>query len=172
MQVLKAPNEVLRTKLRPVKKINPGLLQTLKEMTKLAKSFHDPDGVGLAANQVGLEERFFVAKMGPKFHSFINPQVLSLSKKTKKYFEGCLSIPNYWGQVKRSVQIKVSFQNETGKTVTKTLKGIPAWIFQHEVDHLDGKLFPDRVLQQNGRFFKFTGKDEKTGEDIFEEVSL
>lgn len=172
MEVVKAPDPRLRVKLKPVRKIKPTLLQTLRGMIRLTKSFHDPDGVGLAANQIGLEERFFVAKMGLKFQSFINPQVLIFSKRQKKYFEGCLSIPSYWGEVKRSTQITVTFTDETGQTITKTLKGVPAWIFQHEIDHLDGKLFPDRVLEQQGRFFKFTGKDEKTGEDIFEEVSL
>lgn len=172
MQVVIAPSEALRIKTKPVKKINQVLLQTLKEMIKLTKSFHDPEGVGLASTQVGLKERFFIAKNGQKFQAFINPQILSSGKKSKKYFEGCLSIPNYWGEVNRAAQIKVSFQDEEGQTVTKTLTGVPAWIFQHEIDHLDGKLFPDRVLQQQGRFFKFTGKDEKTNEDTFAEVSL
>lgn len=172
MKVAIAPNEVLRTKLKPVKKVSLALLQTLKEMVKLAKSFHDPEGVGLAANQVGLTERFFVAKNNQKFHFFINPQILKAGKRTQKYFEGCLSIPNYWGEVKRATQIKVSYLDENNQTVTRTLTGVPAWIFQHELDHLEGKLFPDRVLEQQGRFFKFTGKDEKTNEDIFEEVNL
>ena len=87
------------------------------------------------------------------------------------YIEGCLSIPDYYGEVKRHILIKVSFQDESGKKVTKSLKGISAWIFQHEMDHLDGKLFPDRVLQQKGKFYKCVGKD-KTGTDIFEEISL
>ncbi|QQG43135.1 MAG: peptide deformylase [Candidatus Daviesbacteria bacterium] len=172
MKVVKAPNEVLRAKTKPVKKVGPSLLTTLKQMVKLTRSFHDPEGVGLASTQIGLKERFFVAKNGQKFQAFINPKIFFWGKRTKKYFEGCLSIPNYWGQVQRATQIKVSYMDETGQIVTKTLKGIPAWIFQHEMDHLEGKLFPDRVLEQGGRFFKFTGKDPKTNEDIFEEVTL
>lgn len=192
MQLIHAPDPKLRIKTRFVKKITPGLLNTLKEMIKLTKTFKDPEGVGLASNQVGLEESFFVARLHDsdkeppfepsqrskrwskyrkEFVSIINPKILSYSKATKAYFEGCLSIPTIWGQAKRHVGIKVSYQDTKGKTYTKTLKGIPAWIFQHEVDHLTGILFSERVLQQKGKFYKFTGKD-KTGTDIFEEISL
>ena len=76
-----------------------------------------------------------------------------------------------WGEVKRSTNIKVSYQDSGGKSITVPLKGIPAWIFQHEIDHLNGILFSDRVLEQKGKFYKFTGKD-KTGTDIFEEITL
>lgn len=192
MQVVKAPDPRLKIKTKFVKKINGGLLSTLNEMIKLTQTFKDPEGVGLAATQIGLDERFFVARLhdskkipssepgqrkkrwknyGKQFQSIINPQILSYSKPTKTYFEGCLSIPNIWGQVKRHTSIKVSYQETNGQKITKTLKGIPAWIFQHETDHLDGKLFTERVLQQKGKFYKFTGKD-KTGTDIFEEMTL
>lgn len=174
MEVVKAPNPKLRVKTKEVKKINPTLLQTLKQMIKLTKTFKDPEGVGLAATQVGLTERFFVAKTNKdndKFMMVINPKILSLGKKTKKYFEGCLSTPDVWGEVKRHLSIKVSYLDEKGQPITKSLTGVLAWIFQHEVDHLDGILFQDRVLQQKGKFYRFTGKD-KTDKDIFEEIAL
>ncbi|MCL4366384.1 peptide deformylase, partial [Patescibacteria group bacterium] len=170
MEVVKAPDSKLRFKTKPVKKINPGLIQTLKDMVKLTKTFKDPEGVGLASTQVGLQESFFVAKKGEKFISVINPKILSRSKRTKKYFEGCLSVPNMWGAVKRATNIKVSYQENSGKIVTKVLKGVLAWIFQHEIDHLNGILFSDRVLEQKGKFYRFSGKD-KTGTDLFEEVT-
>lgn len=171
MQVIKAPNPRLRVKTKPVKKINPGLLKTLKDMVKLTKTFKDPEGVGLASTQVGLKESFFVAKDSKTFVSVINPKILSAGKRTRQYFEGCLSVPNMWGEVKRAISIKVSYQESGGKVVTKALKGVPAWIFQHEIDHLNGILFSDRCLQQKGKFYKFTGKD-KTGTDTFEEVTI
>lgn len=171
MDLVKAPDSRLKIQTKPVKKINPGLLNTLKQMVKLTKTFKDPEGVGLAATQVGLEESFFVAKNGEEFTSVINPKILSMGKKTKKYFEGCLSVPNIWGEVKRALNIKVSYQTPEGKTITKSLTGIPAWIFQHEVDHLNGTLFSERVLEQKGKFYKYTGKD-KTGTDIFEEMNI
>jgi len=175
MQVVKAPDPRLKIQTKSVKKINPALLKTLKEMVTLTKTFKDPEGVGLASTQVGLEEAFFVAKTGKSntntFDYFINPKILFFGKRTKKYFEGCLSIPNMWGEVKRYLTIKVSYQDETGKTINKSLTGVLAWIFQHEVDHLNGTLFPERVLKQEGRFFKFTGKD-KAGTDMFEEITI
>lgn len=171
MDVVRAPDERLRIKTKPVKKITPGLLLTLKNMIKLAKTFKDPEGVGLASTQIGLEEQFFVALESKKFISVINPKILSLGKRSKTYFEGCLSIPDVYGEVKRAIQIKVSYLDETGKNQTKYLKGVSAWIFQHETDHLNGMLFPDRVLEQKGKFYKWIGRD-KTGTDNFEEVTL
>lgn len=178
MEVVKAPEPRLRVKTKLVKKITPALLQILKEMIKLTKTFKDPEGVGLASTQVGLEGRYFVAKNSPpagrageKFTSVINPKIISHSKRTKNYFEGCLSTPDIWGEVKRHTQIKVSFLDVSGKTVTIALKGVFAWIFQHEIDHLDGILFQDRVLEQKGKFYKFTGKD-KTGTDTFDEIII
>ena len=175
MEVIKAPNPKLRVKTKLVKKITSRLLQTLKEMIKLAKAFKDPEGVGLASTQIGLEEQFFVALNGNPpaggFISVINPKILSVGKRQKTYFEGCLSIPNVYGEVKRALIVKVQYQDETGKIQTRPLKGVPAWIFQHEMDHLNGVLFPDKVLQQRGKFYKWTGKD-KTGTDTFEEMTL
>lgn len=171
MQVVIAPDPRLRIQTKKVKKINPALQKTLKDMVKLTLTFKDPEGVGLASTQVGLSESFFVAKNNTKFLSVVNPKILSTGKKTKKYFEGCLSIPGTWGEVERYLSIKVSYQDETGKIITKPIKGVLAWIFQHEIDHLNGKLFPDRVLEQKGRFYKFTGKDQ-TGTDTFEEIAI
>lgn len=171
MQVIQAPNQVLRTQTKPVKKITPGLLLTTKEMIKLTKTYKDPEGVGLASNQIGQNERFFVAKDKDEFLAVFNPEITFRSKATKIYMEGCLSIPNYYGEVKRHLSIKVTYLDETDNKINKTLKGVLAWIFQHEVDHLNGLLFPDHVLSQKGKFYKFTGRD-KTGTDIFEEVSL
>jgi len=171
MNVVKAPDQRLRVQTKHVKKINPALLRTLKDMIKLTKTFQDPEGVGLASTQVGLDDSFFVAKNDKKFISVINPKILSNSKRTKKYFEGCLSVPNMWGEVNRAISIKVSYQDPTGKTIVQPLRGVLAWIFQHEIDHLNGILFSDRVLEQKGKFYKYTGKD-KTGTGIFEEITL
>ncbi len=188
MQVVKAPDPRLKIQTKPIKKITPALLSTLTDMIKLTKTFKDPEGVGLASTQIGNDESYFVGRLhdskkmpkpGSKrweghskdFSAIINPKILSYSKATKSYFEGCLSIPNIWGEVKRHTSIKVSYQDTKGNQITKALRGIPAWIFQHEVDHLNGILFSERVLQQKGKFYKFTGKD-KTGSDTFEQITI
>lgn len=179
MDVVRAPDPKLRIQTKPVKKITLVVVNTINQMIKLTKTFVDPEGVGLASTQVGLEGRFFVAKTFTKdgekveenFKVCINPKIVSFSKKTKKFFEGCLSIPNYWGEVERPISVKVSYQDLSGKLVNETLKGFDAHVFQHEVDHLNSILFVDKVLGQKGKFYKFTGKDE-AGTDIFEEVTL
>jgi peptide deformylase len=172
MQVVKAPDPRLRVKTKPVKKITPAVLETIKQMVKLTKSFVDPEGVGLASTQVGLSEQYFVLKQKDEtFAAFFNPKILSYSKKTKKFFEGCLSIPNYWGEVERPIAVTVSYTTEQGQEIKKKLTGIDAWIFQHEFDHLQGRLYMDLVLEQKSRIYKVVGKD-RTGADVFEEVPL
>ncbi len=191
-QIIKAPDARLRVKTKPVKKINQALKNTLKEMIKLTKTFQDPEGVGLAATQIGNDECYFIGRLhrskkippsnpGQRqerwagydkgFSAIINPKILSCSKTARTYFEGCLSIPSIWGEVKRYTSIKATYQNIDGKQITEALKGVSAWIFQHEVDHLNGVLFSDRVLEQKGKFYRFTGKD-KTGTDVFEEIAI
>jgi len=171
MQVVKAPDQKLRILTKPIKKIDQNLKRLTSEMIKLTKSFQDPEGVGLAATQIGHDGCFFVGKIGDGFKAFINPQIVSYGKKTKKYFEGCLSIPDYYGEVIRSLILKVTYQDLEGIKHQETLRSVDAWIFQHEVDHLHGKLFPDKVLEQKGKFYKFTGKD-KVGSDTFQEVTI
>lgn len=171
MQVVKAPNPVLRVKTKLVKKITPELLKTVQEMIKITKAFTDPEGVGLASTQIGRSERFFIAKSGEDFIACFNPKILNSSKKTKVFFEGCLSIPDYYGYTERPIGVTVEYMDEKGQKITKKLRGISAWIFQHEMDHLDGVLFMDHVLTQKGKIFKSTGRD-KTGAEVFEEVKL
>ena len=172
MEVVKAPDQRLRVKTKPVKKITPGLLDTIKQMVKLTKTFLDPEGVGLASTQVGLSEQFFVAKLdGKSFKAIFNPKILSYSDKEKVFFEGCLSIPDYYGEIKRPTSITVSYMDETGKEVKEKLTGMSAWFFQHEFDHLQGTLMIDHVLAQKAKLFKVIGHD-KAGAEIFEEVNL
>lgn len=171
MQILRAPDPRLRVKTKLVKKITPELLKIASEMINLASSYTDPEGVGLSTTQIGRNERFFVAKLQKDFCPYFNPQIISLSKKTKIYFEGCLSVPDFYGEVKRSILITVIYQDKSGKEFKKILKGPSAWIFQHEFDHINGILFVDKVLAQKGKMFKFQGKDQAGG-DMFEEVRL
>src|SRR5207302_571200 len=142
MDVVIAPDQRLRVQTKPVKKITPGLLEIIKQMVKLTKKYVDPEGVGLAATQIGKDEQFFIAKMDDhKFKSFFNPQILKYAKKTKVYFEGCLSIRNYYGNVIRPIWAQVSYMDDKGLLHKEKLTGVEAWIFQHEYDHLQGKLF-------------------------------
>ena len=172
MQVIIAPDQRLRVKTKPVKKITPQLIKTIREMIKLTKSFIDPEGVGLASTQIGEDGQYFVAKnIDGSFTAVYNPKILKYSKKNKVYFEGCLSIPDYYGEVKRPTFITVSYMDKDGEQIKTKLTGVAAWIFQHECDHLQGKLFMDKVLEQKARLFKVVGKD-RSGAEIFEEQSI
>lgn len=172
MQVVLAPDNRLRVKTKPIKKITPKLLQTFKEMVKLTKTFDDPEGVGLASTQIGEDGQYFVAiQDNGTFKTYINPKIIKYSQRKKVYFEGCLSIPSTWGETERSFWVDVSYQDQTFKQINERLTGLQAWIFQHEVDHLNGILFIDRVLEQKGKLYKVVGKD-RTGADVFEEVTL
>ncbi len=171
MNIIKAPDQRLRVKTKSVKKITPELLKVTAQMIKLTKTFVDPEGVGLASTQIGEIEQFFVFKSLDDFKAIFNPKIISYGKKLKKFFEGCLSIPDYYGEIKRPTIVEVSYLDKNGKVVRQKLKGVEAWIFQHEIDHLSGKLFMDLVLEQKSRLFKVVGKD-RAGAEIFEEVKL
>lgn len=172
MKVVIAPDNRLRVQTKLVKKITPRLLENIKEMIKLTKSFVDPEGVGLASTQVGEDEQYFVSKSEDgAFKAYFNPKILSYSKQTKKFIEGCLSIPNYWGEIIRPVSVTVSYVREDGQTVKEKLTDFEAHVFQHEVDHLSGKLFMDIVLEQKARLFKVVGRD-RAGAEVIEEVAL
>lgn len=172
MQLVIAPDNKLRVKTKPVKKFGPRYNHIVKDMIKLTKTFVDPEGVGLASTQVGLDEQFFVAKMDDgTFKAFFNPKVVRTSKVTKVYTEGCLSIPNYWGEVTRHLWIDAEYNDLTGNLVKERLKGLEAHIYQHECDHLQGKLFMDHILEQKSKLYKVVGKDQ-TGADIYEQVPL
>lgn len=171
IKVIQAPNAALRVQTKPVKKINNGLAQTIKDMVKLTNTYTDPEGVGLASTQIGKNEQFFIFKEGGQFITAINPAITWFSKRAKTYLEGCLSIPDRYGEVKRSSIVKARYQDEAGKVHSRKLIGVSAWIFQHEMDHLSGTLFVDHVIQNKGKLYKVIGKD-KTGTDIFEEMTL
>ncbi len=198
--IVKAPNPILRNPTRLVKKITPKYLQIIDQMIATTKSFQDPEGIGLAATQVGIAEQFFIAKFDldlkekvkpnqnkdqssdslaktslvqfpEDFTAVFNPRINWGSKRVKITMEGCLSIPDYYSPISRPSYIKVSYIDKNGQLVHKSLKGMNATIFQHEYDHLHGKLFMDYVIAQKTKLFKITGKDS-SGADIYQEVSL
>ena len=110
---------------------------TITEMRKVMKA---SGGVGLSANQVGLEWRMFIAEHNNKFYSIFNPQIIKHSEKMSVLEEGCLSVPDTSLAVSRYESIVLQSQNKKGKVVKFRVCGILARIFQHETDHLDGKL--------------------------------
>ncbi len=107
-------------------------------------------GVGIAAPQVGISQRIIIVqrfdKVGEPIEYYINPKILKYSKKIQSCFEGCLSIPNKRADIKkRSYSIMIEYYKITGERVVEMIEDYTAVIFQHEIDHLDGKLFTDYI---------------------------
>ncbi|MBI2024576.1 MAG: peptide deformylase [Candidatus Harrisonbacteria bacterium] len=116
--------------------------QLIKDMrTTMQKA----DGIGLSANQIGLNTKIFVAKVENKFYTLFNPEFIQISKETSDIDEGCLSIPGVFGMVERPAKVTIKGLDANGKTVKIKAWGLLARVFQHEMDHLNGRLFIDRA---------------------------
>ncbi len=192
IKIVFAPNDVLSKTAKPVEKIDSFVQKIIREMKSALLAAKDPEGVGLAAPQIGESLRIFIAKPKDKILVFINPEIIEIDPSTSKFtrgqtmksrgagsgsarkkgqkLEGCLSLKDIWGTVLRSPRVKLSYLDEHGKKQTKEFRDFMATIVQHEYDHLNGVLFPKRVLEQKGKLYK-SSKDEK-GEDVFEEIEI
>jgi peptide deformylase len=125
-----------------------------KEVAELVKNMRDTmrkaNGVGLAANQVGLNFNVFVAEVpssdgGSKFYAVFNPVLEKYGDETAVMEEGCLSVPGIFGEVERSERVILNYEDKNGKPQKIKAWGLLARVFQHEVDHLNGKLIIDRA---------------------------
>lgn len=140
MNVLLYPNQTLTNFCNKITVFNGELKETISNMLF---TMYDAGGVGLAANQVGLSIRMFVADCSDSRDQpevFINP-VIIYKKKEEEMKEGCLSFPNEKRVVPRFSKIKVQYENEDGKKISRSLDGLLAQCFQHELDHLNGIVF-------------------------------
>jgi len=168
MKVLVTPDPFLRKIAKPVDKLDKKLEQQIAEMIFTLKSAKDPEGVGLAATQVGIDRRLFIVTLNSIPVVFINPKVLKQSeamlsqihrKQKDRWLEGCLSLPRLWGFVDRPYSIDMEyFTPENGKLVKKvrTFQDVESSYVLHENDHLDGILFTDHILAQGGTILKET----------------
>lgn len=135
-----ADTPVLRTKTKKVSQVTREVLSLIKDMEATTKK---ADGLGLAAPQVGTSLRLCIARMNGRLTPLINPEILWKSDEIEVAEEGCLSLPNLWMNVPRSVEITVRYQDAKGAEQERKLKGLDARVVQHEVDHLDGILITD-----------------------------
>lgn len=140
--VFKIPEPVLRVKATAVSKVTPKVHKLIDEMIRAMKQ---ANGIGLAAPQLGVGQRVIViAPDGMKPTPLINPVVVKAEGEQVGQ-EGCLSIPGLYGDVKRAMFVEVEAYDRKGKPVTYEMQGMPARVVQHEIDHLDGVLFIDKV---------------------------
>ncbi len=140
-------SEVLRKKAEKVTNFDEELSKLVNNMVE---TMYKAPGIGLAAPQVGVSKRVFVADISTpekkdKLYVLINPEILKFSEEKDKMEEGCLSIPEIYENVVRPTGIVIKAQNLEGEEFTLTAEGLLARCFQHEFDHLNGILFVDRV---------------------------
>lgn len=173
LKIVHAPHTILTKKVESVKKINKKIQELVYDMEETLIEQVDPQGVGLAAPQVNIDLAIFIIKPTLKSETkvFINPKILELmsgsletaedqEKKDENIkLEGCLSIPRIWGPVTRNTKVLLEYQDLTGEKHTEWFSGFKSVIIQHEMDHLQGVLFTQRVLEQKGKLYQ-----EKDGE--------
>jgi peptide deformylase len=145
LEILTNQNPVLRKNSKPVAKVTKEIKELVANMEETLRA---APGIGLAAPQVGELLRVIVADIGDGLHVLINPKTVKKSG-TQTFIEGCLSLPGIEGPVERANKVTVKAIDIKGKKMEVEAEGLLATVFQHEIDHLNGKLFVDRVADPN-----------------------
>lgn len=135
---------VLKKKSRPVEKFDARLAELLDDMKQ---TLYSAEGVGLAAVQVGVLRRVVVVDVGEGLLELINPEIIEAEGEQRES-EGCLSLPGEYGETIRPAVVKVKAQNREGKWCIYKGEGLKARCFCHEIDHLDGILFTERLAPE------------------------
>jgi peptide deformylase len=174
-KILSSGDPILRRKSKTVIKLDKKVKDLVKDLKDTLSVQKDPEGIGLAAPQIGKNLRVFVAKYKNFEKVVINPEVISISKSktsvrpkhksNKEILEGCLSLPYYYGPLKRAPKITIKYMNENGESLTESFEDFQAQIIMHEIDHLEGILFIDHLLSEGKPLYKVDG-------DEWEEVEL
>ncbi|QQS39430.1 peptide deformylase [Candidatus Woesebacteria bacterium] len=156
----------------PVKKVDKKIKDLIRDMEETLVSQKDPEGIGLAAPQIGKNLQIFLMKLTTKdakelneqslIKVVINPQIVKVDKVTKQeltkkreILEGCLSLPHYYGPLVRSSKVTINYLDENGEKRIQTFSNLPAQIVLHEIDHLNGILFVDRLLEQGQPLYEY-----------------
>jgi peptide deformylase len=166
--ILLSGDKILRTKSKPIRSLDKKTVELIRDLKDTLKAQKEPEGVGLAAPQIGKNFRIFVVWPDPQddIKVVINPEVIQISKSTsapnakkakqhKKIMEGCLSLPNYYTPLARFFSIKVRYLDENWQEKVESHEGVDAQIFQHEIDHLNGVLFIDRMFEQKKQLYEY-----------------
>jgi len=168
MKILLSPHPTLRRVAQEIKKYDKKLERLIADMADTLRAASDPEGVGLAAPQVGISKRLFLLNLHGQIEVVINPEIVEQSeatlsqiykKKKSRWLEGCLSLPKMWGFVDRPYWATIKYLTpKNGQLIPKTHKfeGVESSYALHELDHLNGILFTDRVLEQGGTIYQET----------------
>ncbi|MDD4290337.1 MAG: peptide deformylase [Patescibacteria group bacterium] len=162
--IVRYPNKILRTKLDEVSNFSsPELKSIIKQMTSDMIKY---DGIGIAANQIGVNKKILVinTEEGPK--EFINAKIVKKSLIKSKSDEGCLSFPGINGKAKRHKTITVEYDDFNGGKKQICVSGLYSFVFQHEIDHTNGVIFTDRLYKftEGKKLFKELQKNAKPDE--------
>ena len=141
LPILKYPDQRLHKVARPVVAVDDRIRQLVHDM---AETMYAAPGIGLAATQVDVHERVIVIDVSDthdQLQVFINPEIVEASAQRKPFEEGCLSVPGVYDEVERPERVRVRALNDRGESFTLDADGLLAVCIQHEIDHLDGKVF-------------------------------
>ncbi|HEV2613273.1 MAG TPA: peptide deformylase [Gammaproteobacteria bacterium] len=144
LNVLHFPNPRLRLRAEPVEKVTPEIIKILDDMLE---TMYADRGVGLAAIQVNIQKRLIVMDVSDDYNEplcFINPKIIS-AEGHKLFEEGCLSVPGIYEKVKRAENVVFTYMDKNNQSQTVEAEGLLADCIQHEIDHLNGKLFIDHL---------------------------
>jgi peptide deformylase len=145
LTILEFPDPRLRTVAKPVAEVDDSVRKLADD---LLETMYEASGIGLAATQVNVHRRMLVMDVSEERDEpqvFINPEISVVDEELGGYDEGCLSVPGFYEEIRRPRQIRVKALNRDGELFEQTLEGLAAVCLQHEVDHLDGKLFVDYI---------------------------
>ena len=135
-------NPILRQKSKEVEHFTKEVYDLIEQMKRIIVK---ENALGLAAVQIGVPKRIIVCRVNDEFKIFINPEIKKYSKQTDILEEGCLSLPNTYGEVERPKTIILQTKNEEGKKIKLKVFGLLSRVIQHEIDHLNGILFTDKA---------------------------
>ena len=151
-KILKFPDQDLRIKAKPVESFDDEL-KTLTE--DMFETMHSVNGIGLAATQIGVAKQVAVIDISPEKNEplvIVNPAIQILDPtKTEDYDEGCLSVPGFFEKISRPSDIKLTYQDLNGKKQEIKPEGLLTKVVQHELDHLNGRLFVDHISELKRR---------------------
>ena len=151
-KILKFPDQDLRIKAKPVETFD----EELKTLTDdMFETMHSVNGIGLAATQIGVAKQVAVIDISPEKNEplvIVNPAIQILDpSKTEDYDEGCLSVPGFFEKISRPSEIKLTYQDLNGKKQEIKPEGLLTKVVQHELDHLNGRLFVDHISELKRR---------------------
>jgi peptide deformylase len=185
-KIVTLPHPLLRKKTTPVRVVDKKLIKFIKDLKATLDIQEDPEGLGIAANQVAVDQRIFLVKVKNKTKVFINPEIVELSKDLILMTEGCLSIPHLYSEIERPEKVKIKYhtisidpQNPFRGNLTDLIGENPieeeydaltARVIQHEMDHLNGIVFIDHALSQKSKIFRL--EKNKEGKEEYVEIKL